>query len=196
MDEAELAPFLDDEYRHLGALNFLNDSYFSIPQHQQLYGHEERRPPEQQEQLGIEHTAFFPPFPGFASSQPHQSQVAMDLDVLSARDFHEGPEQYGGRGPNQHETGEIQLWGGLVETTNPHESPSRSPPATRRSRRISKKDDPKIGPVEDSSNRQRGRPRLNTKDQTAAEVGVFTDRLSVFSIFVGFLMWPQMCLDC
>lgn len=49
MNEAELASILDDEYRHLGALNFLNDSYFNIPQHQQLYGHEERRHLEQQE---------------------------------------------------------------------------------------------------------------------------------------------------
>ena len=93
----------------------------------------------------------------------------MNLNVLSAERFEEG--QYGQRRSIDQGTGGSLLWGGLLASGEAEENGSSSPIETRP--RISPKNSSsKTGSGEDSGTRQRGRPRLDTRDKTAAEVGL------------------------
>ena len=90
------------------------------------------------------------------------------MNVLNAEEFDEG--QYQQRKSIEQETGGSMLWGGLLAANETEDKQDSSPIGTK-SRRSTRKDSSKDGSGEDNGARQRGRPRMNTRDKTAAEVG-------------------------
>ena len=92
----------------------------------------------------------------------------MDLDLLSAEVYQEGT--YEGQNAHQDETRGTQLYGGLVvddlSGDNAVPGPSTNPKPRRSSRKNASR---KVSP-EETSTRQRGRPRLSGNDKTVADV--------------------------
>ena len=102
----------------------------------------------------------------------YNGQPPMDLNLLSSQSYSEVP--YEKTDPIEPEGGNTPLYGGLIPT-GPRSGDASSTRATRpvRSRKSSKREDPtSMSPDESTAARQRGRPRLDTRDQTAAEVSL------------------------
>ncbi len=101
----------------------------------------------------------------------YTGQPPMDLNLLSSESYPE--EIYGSTGP---EGGNAQLYGGLLPTSPQSEDGHSLVSQNKnikplRSRKPRKKEDAhSTSPDELNAARQRGRPRLDTRDQTAAEV--------------------------
>ena len=93
---------------------------------------------------------------------PFYTEGQMDIELLSAEKYKEG-------GYPQVNTAEAEnnvQFGGLLAS-------NEGSPATMPTRRTSKKETSKSTSADEAvSTRQRGRPRLDTRDQTAAEVSL------------------------
>ena len=165
MDEAASSQSPNESYYQLSPFGFLGDSYFTQPQYDcQQYG-------SQQLGLGIEYpggvdyTALNSPSSVSTSYQSYQSRDPMDPNLLSAENYQEGAYERTNLGRGG--TGSTQLLMGSL-AGNPC---TPSPPASdTETRTTSKKDASKGAAAEYKSTRQRGRPRLDTRDQSAAEV--------------------------
>lgn len=103
--------------------------------------------------------------------QSYQSQAptSMDLDILSAENYHESPYSRGI--PSRRVSGSTQVYGGLL-VDKPCDVKVPSPPAGMKSRRSTKKEASKSASADETGTRQRGRPRLDNRDQTATEVSL------------------------
>ena len=100
---------------------------------------------------------------------PYQSRAPalMDLDLLSAENYQEVPYDQGF--PEQHDSNTIQTYGGFLARGTPEtQVPSSTTNLTIR--RSGRKGIIKSASAEETATRQRGRPRLDNRDQTAGEV--------------------------
>lgn len=156
-----------DEYYNYSPLEIFSDSYFTHPMQ---YGEQSSTnfPPGG---LGIEgfvatdYTGSAPQqFPHQIDYQGYQTQAAMGLDVLSAENYQEGV--YPQRSSRARGSGSVELYGGFL-APSPSQVEPTSPPTTMKTSRPKKE---KSVSADESGTRQRGRPRLDTRDQTAAEV--------------------------
>ena len=99
-----------------------------------------------------------------ATARPLELESLMDLDLLSTQNYHQvysDPTV-----PTNHSNGQNELYGGLLAMDR-----EPAPPQTRpKTRKNSAKKDTAKATGSDETTRQRGRPRLDTRDQTAAEV--------------------------
>lgn len=173
MDEAESAQSPNEAYYQLSPFGFLNDSYFTQPQYNPYASQQagtSARLGLGTEYSGAAHfTAPIAPFQVPAGYQTYQPREPMDPNLLSAESYQENT--YENMNPGRRQGGSTQLYGGFLASSSSHGGGASSPPATNmRTRRTSKKENPKGSATEESSVRQRGRPRLDTRDQTAAEV--------------------------
>ena len=91
----------------------------------------------------------------------------MDLDVLSAENYQEVSFDRGSS--EQLDSGNTQLYGGNLASST-IETKALKPYTSMKTRRPSKKNAFQGVSTDDSATRQRGRPRLDNRDQTAAEV--------------------------
>lgn len=95
----------------------------------------------------------------------------MDLNLLSAETYYDGALNE--ENPqSEHHNGSNQWTGGLAPNgTQSRKSKQREVPANANTRQAAKRESSKTTNVDESNEaRQRGRPRLDTRDQTAAEV--------------------------
>lgn len=174
MDDAESAQSSNEGYYQLSPFGFLGDSYFTQPQYDyQQYG-DHHIGSSGQLGLGLEYsggvncTNPISPFPLPTSYQPYQSRDPMEPDLLSAEKYQEGTHTDANLG--QREGRSTQLYGGFL-ASSPHKADTPSPRTTNmKARRTSVRDASKSVAAEDNSTHHRGRPRLDTRDQTAAEV--------------------------
>ena len=106
---------------------------------------------------------------------PYQSQAPalMDLDLLSAENYQGVP--YDQRFSEQHDSGSVHMYGGFLPSST-HETKVPSSPTSMTTRRSSKKGISKAVSADETATRQRGRPRLDNRDQTASEVCLLTPR--------------------
>ena len=126
----------------------------------------------------------FQPDPALSTSLPahlaqlydytalYNGQPPMDVNHLSSESYSEVP--YAKTHSMEPGGDNTPLYGGLLPTI-PQRGDESGTKATRpvRSRKSSKREDPhSISPDESTAARQRGRPRLDTRDQTAAEVSL------------------------
>jgi len=168
MDEAESS----QEYYQFDALDFLDDSCFIQSECDAQYGNQRVENfggtvTRITQWCGQGPTTPVPQYTAPVNYQHYQLQDPMDLNFLSAENYQEG--NYGQASSGRRTRGSTQLYGGLLASSPPRAS-TRSPPATMRATRPSKKDAPTNAITEENGTRQRGRARLNTRDQTAAEV--------------------------
>lgn len=166
--EAESARRRNDEYYEFSPLGFLGDSYFTQSPYYSNHPNENA-----QVGLGLEPS---PNYTGPASQiveptgySPFHSQTPMDLDVLSTENYQ---RDYAQVNSMQRGREHAPLFGITADTRLRTNTPS--PPAGARSRRSRKGSLKGTSADEASSARQRGRPRLDTKDQTAAEVCILS----------------------
>ena len=154
----------NDEYYEFSPLGFLGDSYFTQSPY---YSNNSNENP--QGGLGLEpshnYTARASQIVEQTGYPPYYPQTPMDLDVLSAENYHRDYAQVSSihRG-REH----APLFG--IGADNRLRTNTPSPPAGTRTRRSRKESLKGTSADEANSARQRGRPRLDTKDQTAAEV--------------------------
>lgn len=174
---AESSRSREDEYYNYSPLEIFNDSYFSHPvPYDEQNSRSFARGGLRTEGFGVTN------YTGLTDSTPqqipqqipqqmvykgYQTQTPMDIDVLSAENYQEGV--YPRRRSRDHDSGSIELYGGFL-ATSPNEKDSGNPPTTTKNRRSKKEIS---ASADESGTRQRGRPRLDTRDQTAAEVHVF-----------------------
>ena len=161
--EAESARRGNDEYYEFSPLGFLGDSYFTQPPYYSNH-------PTENAQVALAQT-----FTGSASHiveptgySPYYSHTPMDLDVLSTDSYQ---RDYAQVNSIQRGRENAPLFG--ITTDNRRRANSPSPTAGARARRSRKESLKGTSADEANSARQRGRPRLDTKDQTAAEVCIF-----------------------
>ena len=162
----------NDEYYEYSPLGIFYDTYSTLPVQ---YNHERN---VNYVQTGPPGVAVDPPRPANRPAYcpayctaylPYQSQAPalMDLDLLSAENYQEAP--YNQSFSEQHESGSIQMYGGLLASTT-HETKVPRSSTSMTTRRSSKKGIPKGVSADETATRQRGRPRLDNRDQTASEV--------------------------
>ena len=118
------------------------------------------------------HPGFVVETPGPANRPaylPYQSRAPalMDLDLLSAENYQEVPYDQGFS--EQHDNGTVQTYGGFLARSTP-ETQVPSSTTNMTTRRSSRKGITKGASAEETATRQRGRPRLDNRDQTASEV--------------------------
>lgn len=187
MDETEPGQSPNEAYYRLSPLSFLNDSYFIQPDYEnQQHGFSHiggvvQPGPGIEYPGGIDYTASGSPFSLPTNYQPYQLQHPMDLNVLSVDNYREGV--HAGTNINRQNEGGTQLYGGFLTNRTRTPSPLRR---NMRTRQNSRKDGSSGMPLEENSTRQRGRPRLDTRDQTAAEVR--PSDLETHS--------PRLCFSC
>lgn len=155
----------NDEYYGFSPLGFLRDSYST----QSPYYSDN---PNETAQVGLglepspNYTGPAPQIVEPTGYSPYYPQTPMDLDVLSAENYQRDYAQVSSMQQPRRE--HAPLFGitadNMLRTTTP------SPPAGTRTRRSRKESSKGTSADEANSARQRGRPRLDTKDQTAAEV--------------------------
>lgn len=166
--EAESARRGNEEYYEFSPLGILGDSYFTQPPYYSNHPNENA-----QVGLGLEPTRnYTDPASQIVeptSYSPYHSQTPMDLDVLSAESYR---RDYAQVGPIQRGRERAPLFG--ITSENRPRINTPSPPASTRARRSRKETGKGISADEANSARQRGRPRLDTKDQTAAEVCILS----------------------
>ena len=162
--EAESARRGNDEYYEFSPLGFLGDSYFTQSPYYSNNPSETARVGlglEPSQNYTVPVSQIVEPT-GYSS---YYSQTPMDLDVLSAdtyqRDYAQVSSIQRGR---EH----APLFG--ITADNRLRTNTPSPPAGTKIRRSRKESLKGTSADEANTARQRGRPRLDTKDQTAAEV--------------------------
>ncbi|KAL2039285.1 hypothetical protein N7G274_007953 [Stereocaulon virgatum] len=167
MDDAESARRggNNDECYQYSPLGIFNDSYFTQP----LPFNDDQNVNFAQgslSQFGM--NADSQGATNYAGYEPYQIQASksMDLNVLSAEDYREGP--YSRDLPSSRVSGSTQVYGGLL-VENSSDVKSRSPPADITIRRSTRKEVSKSTSADETGTRQRGRPRLDNRDQTATE---------------------------
>lgn len=189
--EAESARRGNNEYYEMSPLGFLGDSYFTQSPY---YSHNLNE--NAQGRLGLETPPNYSgPAPAPAPApqivepigySPYYQQNPMDLDVLSAESYQ---RDYAQVGSTQRGREHAPLFGITANDSRRPNTPS--PPAGTRSRRLRKESSKGTSADEAISARQRGRPRLDTKDQTAAEVCI---PLCFGMIYCKILMFLGLCL--
>ena len=160
----------NDEYYEYSPLGIVYDSYFTQPVQ---YDREQK---VNYAQTGHPGVVVDPPRSANCPAYlPYQSQAPalMDLDLLSAENYQEGP--YNQRFSEQQNSGSVQMYGGFLASTT-HETKAPSSPTSMTNRRSSKKGTPKGVSADETATRQRGRPRLDNRDQTASEVCLLNPR--------------------
>ena len=180
MDDAESARReRHDEYYRYSPLGIFNDSYFTHPV---PYNEEQDVTLAQAGSTGFGMNIDSQCAANYVGYQPYQTQVTvpMDLELLSAENYQEGP--YDRELQSQHVSG-TQVYGGLL-VGSPVEAKAPSPPATTKTRKSSMKETSKSSKADEHITRQRGRPRLDNRDQTAAEVSLY--RVDSLMIIVDF----------
>ena len=162
--EAESARRGNDEYYEFSPLGFLGDSYFTQSPYYSNNPNE-----NVQVGLGLEASQNYT---GRASQiveptgyPPYYPHTPMDLDVLSAENY---PRDYAQVSSIQRGREHAPLFG--ITADNRFRTNTPSPPPGTKPRRSRKESLKGTSADEANSARQRGRPRLDTKDQTAAEV--------------------------
>lgn len=162
--EAESARRGNDEYYEFSPLGFLGDSYFTQSPYYSNNPNERA-----QVGLGLEPSRNYTGRAsqvveptGYTAYYPH---TPMDLDVLSAENYQ---RDYAQVSSIQRGREHAPLFG--VTANNRLRTKTPSPSAGARTRRSRKESLKGTSADEANSARQRGRPRLDTKDQTAAEV--------------------------
>ena len=171
MDKAQSAQSPDEAYYQSSPFGFLDDSYFTQPQYNsQEYRNQQSGSSGQlgggiEYSGGINYTDPISPFSVPANYQPCHSRDPMDPSILSAENYQERAYEHTNSDRGERES--TQLYMGFLASKPRTPSP---PASNMRTRRTSKKDAPKGAVADDNSNRQRGRPRLDNGDQTAAEV--------------------------
>ena len=167
--EAESAGGGNDEYYEFSPLGFLEDSYFTQSPY---YSNNPNETDENaQTRLGLEPSPnynYTGPAPQVAEPtgySPYYPQTPMDLDILSAESYQ---REYAQVSSIQRGREHVPLFGITAEKRLRTITPS--PPAGTRARRSRKESWKGTSADEANSARQRGRPRLDTKDQSAAEV--------------------------
>ena len=165
--EAESARGGNNEYYEFSPLGFLGDSYFTQSPY---YSNNPNENAQGRPSLEIP-----PNFTGSAPQiveptgySPYYPQNPMDLEVLSAESYQ---RDYAQVGSAQRGREHAPLFG--ITASNRRRTNTPSPPAGTRARRSRKESLKGTSADEANSARQRGRPRLDTKDQTAAEVCIF-----------------------
>ena len=100
---------------------------------------------------------------------PYQSRAPtlMDPDLLSAENYQEVPYDQGFS--EQHDSSTVQTYGGFLARVTP-ETQVASSTTNMATRRSSRRGVTKSATAEETATRQRGRPRLDNRDQTAGEV--------------------------
>lgn len=162
--EAESARRGNNEYYEFSPLGFLGDSYFTQPSY---YSNN----PTENAQVGpgldssANYTAPAPRVVEPSSYSAYYPQTPMDLDILSAENYQ---REYAPVSPMQRGREHAPLFG--ITADNRIRTITPSPPAGTRTRRSGKESLKGTSADEANSARHRGRPRLDTKDQTAAEV--------------------------
>ena len=158
----------NDEYYEYGPLGIFYDSYFTQPVQ---YNHEQNV-----DFVQSGHPGFVVETPGPANRLaycpaylPYQfrAPALMDLDVLSAENYQEVPYDQGYS--EQRDSSTIQTYGGFLARSTP-ETQVPSCTTNMTTRRSSRKSNLKGASADETSTRQRGRPRLDNRDQTAGEV--------------------------
>ena len=166
--EAESARRGNDDYYEFSPLGFLGDSYFT----QSPY-YSNNPAPNENAQVGLSlepspnYKGSAPPILEPTGYSPYYRQNPMDLDVLSAENYQ---RDYAHVSSMQRE--HAPLFG--IAGENRLRTDTSSPPASTRARRSRKESLKGTSADEANSTRQRGRPRLDTKDQTAAEVCILS----------------------
>ena len=162
--EAESARRGGDEYYEFSPLGFLGDSYFTQSPYYSNNPNENAHVG-----LGLEPSQSYTARAsqvveptGYPHYYPH---TPMDLDVLSAENYQ---RDYAQVSSIQRGREHAPLFG--ITADNRLRTNTPSPPAGARIRRSRKESLKGTSADEANSARQRGRPRLDTKDQTAAEV--------------------------
>lgn len=162
--EAESARRGNDEYYEFSPLGFLGDSYFTQSPYYSNHSNENT-----QVGLSLEPSHNYTGRASQITEQtgypPYYPQTPMDLDVLSAENY---PRDYAPVGSIHRGREHAPLFG--ITADNRVRTNTPSPPAGARTRRSRKESLKGTSADEANSARQRGRPRLDTKDQTAAEV--------------------------
>lgn len=166
--EPESARGGNDEYYGFSPLGFLGDSYFTQSPYYSSNPNE-----NEQTGLGLEpsptYTGSALPIVEPTGYSPYYPQTPMDLDVLSAENYE---RDYAQVSSMQRGREHAPLFGITADSRLRTMTPS--PPAGTRARRSRKESLKGASADEANSARQRGRPRLDTKDQTAAEVCILT----------------------
>ena len=158
----------NDEYYEYNPLSILYDSYFT---HHVQHNHEQN---VNYARTGHPGVVVDPTRPTDCPTYlPYQSQAPalMDLDLLSAENYQEVPYNRGFS--EQHNSGTVQMYGGFLASATPETEVPSSPPSMN-NRRSSKKGIPKGVSLDETATRQRGRPRLESRDQNASEVCLLT----------------------
>lgn len=96
----------------------------------------------------------------------------MDLNLLSADSYYDGALNEANRQPEDR-NGSDQWTGGVLSTSSQPRKLTKQKelPANTKARQQPKRENSKTANTDESNGaRQRGRPRLDTRDQTAAEV--------------------------
>ena len=169
--DSELDPSDIDGYYEFNSLNCLNDFHFIQPESNSQHRHQQLQN-FTQAGVGIEGLSAVPQTATLPTShQPYHDYDSMDLNLLSAENYHNAT--YEETSSRRHGSGseETQLYGGLL-VRSPFRDATPSSPQKPTTRRSSKKDASKSTGAEDSNSRPRGRPRLDTRDQSAAEVSL------------------------
>ena len=182
--EAESARRRNDEYYGFSPLGFLGDSYFTQtpyysnnPSESAHVGLGLEQPP-QNYTVPVSQIVEPTTYPHYYPSTP------MDLDVLSADNYQ---RDYAQVSPMQRGREHAPLFG--ITADNRLRTNTPSPPAGTKARRPRKESLKGTSADEGNTARQRGRPRLDTKDQTAAEVCI----LSSFSVIFCNMLLPWAC---
>lgn len=158
----------NDDYYEFSPLGFLGDSYFTQSPYYS------NNPIENaQVGLGLEPSPnYTDPAPQLVKPtgySPYYPQTPMDLDVLSAENYQ---RDYAQVSSAQRGREHAPLFG--ITADNRLRTSTPSPPAGTRARRSRKESLKGTSADEANSARQRGRPRLDTKDQTAADVCILS----------------------
>lgn len=176
--EAESARRGNDEYYGFSPLGFLGDSYFT----QSPYYSTDPLDPNENAQVGLgpepssNYTGPAPQIVEPTGYSPFYPQDPMDLDVLSAENYHQ--TEYSQVSSMQRGREHAPLFS--INADSRLRTITPSPPASTRARRSRKESLKGASADEANSARQRGRPRLDTKDQTAAEVCILLSFDTVF----------------
>ena len=184
--EAESARGGNNEYYEMSPLGFLGDSYFTQSPYYSPNPNENA-----QGRLGLETPPNYSgpaPAPQIVEPtgySPYYQQNPMDLEVLSAESY---PRDYAQVGSTLRGREHAPLFG--ITASNSRRPNTPSPPAGTRARRSRKESLKGTSADEANSARQRGRPRLDTKDQTAAEVCIL---LCFGMIYCKALLFLGLC---
>ena len=195
--EAESAKRGNEEYYGFSPLGFMGDSYFTQTPYYANNSNETARVG-----IGFEPSTNYPgPAPQVVQPTgypPYYPQTPMDLDVLSAENYQTQRDYAQVSSMQQRGREHAPMFG--ITADNRTRTITPSPPAGTRARRSRKESLKTTSADEANSARQRGRPRLETKDQTAAEVCnlscfgmIFCNLLPSLGLYLSSSSWRRQC---